>query len=57
MCIRDRDIYVTDWYDYTVTEQYANIGVGWEFDFPYIERLYSNTTGGQGNQDLSLIHI
>ena len=45
------DIYYTDWYEYTVTEQYANIGVGWEFDFPYIERLYSNTTGGQGNQD------
>ena len=36
------DIYYTDWYDYSMTDKYFDIGLGWEFDFPYIERIFSN---------------
>ena len=39
------DIFCTDFNDETVTSKYFDIGVGWEFDFPYIERLYPNSDG------------
>ena len=32
------DRYVVTIDDYTLTDKYFDIGLGWEFDFPYIER-------------------
>ena len=45
------DIYCTSGYDHNLTDKYFDIGIGWEFDFPYIERLYGNTSGERGNAE------